>query len=359
MKRYMFVLLMALMLAFAATPAFADDGKGDHTCIGGSTVVRGDETPNNVLLFGCGARIEKGAKVARDVVSFGGDVVIEEGVTIGHDVVSFGGDIDSAGQIGNDVFAFGGRITLQPTANVSHDVVTFGGGVERKEGATVQGQILRDGGSIPRVRLNPPVPPIAPTFRNWNFGGIVGDLIGGLFTTIGLAALGALIIVFMPNQLKQVGDVAQQSALPSLGVGCLTWLVVPPLMILFILTCLGIPLSAVLGILFIAAGVMGWVAVGMIVGQRVLDALKAQNIVPILAMVLGLLVLWLVTAIPFLGGLIWLFVASLAIGAVVLTRFGTRPYPMPVTSTSMVPAPLSQPTPPTPPATPTDSTPSA
>jgi len=38
-------------------------------------------------------------------------------------------------------------------------------------------------------------------------------------------------------------------------------------------------------------------------------------------------VLWLITSLPILGALIWLFVATLAVGAVVLTRFGTRAYP--------------------------------
>jgi hypothetical protein len=43
--------------------------------------------------------------------------------------------------------------------------------------------------------------------------------------------------------------------------------------------------------------------------------------------VVGLIVLWLITSLPILGALIWLFVATLAVGAVVLTRFGTRAYP--------------------------------
>jgi hypothetical protein len=193
-------------------------------------------------------------------------------------------------------------------------------------------------------------------FRSiWNF---FAGIFQSFVVALGLIALGALITVFMPNQLKQVSAVAQQSALPSLGVGCLTWLIVPPLMILFVLTCLGIPLSAVLGILFVAAGVFGWVALGTVLGERLTNALKVQNVVSIVAMAVGLLVLWFVTAIPLLGGLIWLFVAALAVGAVVLTRFGTQPYPMTSVPTMTMttvppvpPIPPTQPTPPTPPST--------
>jgi hypothetical protein len=65
-------------------------------------------------------------------------------------------------------------------------------------------------------------------------------------------------------------------------------------------------------------------------------------------MLVGLLILWLVTLVPILGWLIGIFVASLAFGATVLTRFGTRPYPplAPATSTSLVPTtPTAPPTP--------------
>jgi len=183
------------------------------------------------------------------------------------------------------------------------------------------------------------------------FSGMVSGFFRSLFGMISLAALRALLLVFLPTQLNQVAVVAQNQAAPSLGVGCLTWLVVPPLMILFVVTCLGIPLALVLGIAFVAAIALGWLAISAIVGERLLSGLKAKNIVPILAMVVGVVVLWLVTAVPILGWIVWLFIAALAVGAVVLTRFGTRPYP-PTAVASVAP------TPPIPPVTPSTPPPS-
>jgi uncharacterized membrane protein (DUF106 family) len=83
--------------------------------------------------------------------------------------------------------------------------------------------------------------------------------------------------------------------------------------------------------------VLGWIAISVIIGDRLLNALKAKNIVPILAMIVGVVALWLVTSVPFVGWIVWLFVATLAVGAVVLTRFGTRPYP-PTTPASVAPS---------------------
>lgn len=345
MKRLMGILIALLLLAFLATPAFADGPLGDRACFGGSTTVRSDETPGSVVLFGCGARIQSGAQVQRDVVSFGGDVVLEENTRVGNDLVVFGGDVQIAGRVSDEVVVFGGRVTLEPTAVVGRNVLIMGGLLDKKEGAVVRGNIERNTDfSAPRFGWNWGLPMFAPFSTGWNFwDNVFYGFFKNLINTLALAALGALIVVFLPTQLNQVAAVAEKSAAPSLGVGCLTWLVVPPLIVLFIITCLGIPLSLVLAIAFVAAIVLGWIAISVIIGDRLLNALKAKNIVPILAMIVGVVALWLVTSVPFVGWIVGLFVATLAVGAVVLTRFGTRPYP-PTTPVSVAPsAPMPKP----------------
>ncbi|MBM3131040.1 MAG: hypothetical protein FJ009_20735 [Chloroflexi bacterium] len=352
MKIGMKVLIALVLVALLATPALADGPRtDDHVCFGGNTTVTAEESPTNVVLFGCNGRIQKGAQVKRDVVVFGGNLVLEEGTLVGHDVVVFGGIVQLAGEVKNEVVVGGGNVTLEPTAVVNGDLNIFGGSLDRKEGAVVRGKIERNGNS--NVRWNWASPTVSPFRDGWNFfDSAFGWFFKNLINTLALAALGALIIVFLPTQLNQVATVAQKSAAPSLGVGCLTWLIVPPLAILFAITCLGIPLTLVLAIAFIAAIVLGWVAISVIIGDKLLNALKAKTIVPILALVVGLIVLWLITSLPILGALIWLFVATLAVGAVVLTRFGTRAYP-PVAPVPVAPVAPALPAAPVAPSAPT------
>ncbi len=344
MKRWSVLLLALICLAFLAPPAFAQGpNSGDHVCFGDSTLVGGDETPNNVVLFGCGARIQKGAQVRQDVVSFGGDVVVESGATIDRDVV-----------------VFGGRLTLESGSVVHHDVSVVGGILDRQQGSTVDGRVNYGPGQYtfgPRVVSIPPFGTGRGFLDFW--GGLVIGAIRALVATVALIALGALVLVFMPAQTQQVAATAERAALPSFGVGCLTFLVAPSLVILFVITCLGIPLGVILAIAMVAAVMFGWIAIGTIVGDRLLRAVRAANIVPMVAMLVGLLILWVITQLPILGGLIGLFVATLALGAVVLTRFGTRPYPGPV-STALTPlSPPPPPVAPAPPAPPAPVTPPA
>jgi hypothetical protein len=366
MKRFAGLVIGLLLIAFAAAPASAQgpSSREDHVCFGGNTVVQSSERPLNVVLFGCGGRIRSGVQVGRDVVSFGGNVVIEEGAQVGRDVVIFGGNLDLSGQVGRQVVVFGGNANLQPGSRVADDVQAFGGNVNQQQGATVGGRIIYGG----NVRIFP-FTFFVPTIR----GGVdlgVGLIVGvlrGLITALAIAALGALVLVFLPAQTDQVSQTAQQAALPSVGVGCLTLFVAPFLLLLLIVTCLGIPVAGILGVALVAAILFGWIAVSIILGEKVLTALNAKNIVPMLSLVVGVLILWLVTSLLWVfGWLVSLFVASLALGAVVLTRFGTRPYP-PVATVPAVgippappaaPPPAMPPAPPAPPIPPGSSSPS-
>jgi hypothetical protein len=333
MKRLYGVLIALVLVALMATPAFAQSPRyGDHVCFGGSTTVSATDKVDSVVMFGCGGRIQSGASVQRDVVSFGGDVVIEKDVRVTGDVVVFGGNTDIAGQIGHRVMLLGGNLVLESTAVVQDDVNISGGSLDQKEGAVVHGTIIRGQTfSSGRVGIVPPV--IMPAALG---GGVLGGLAGlafgilrNIFYALALAALGALTVVFMPRQTQQVSETAQKSAMESMGVGCLTSFVAVTLGILLIITLCGIPFGILLLLALVVAWLFGWIALGRLAGEKILEAFKARESLrtPIIAVVVGILLLAIIGMVPIIGWLVGLFIGLLGLGAVVLTRFGTRGYP--------------------------------
>jgi hypothetical protein len=87
----------------------------------------------------------------------------------------------------------------------------------------------------------------------------------------------------------------------------------------------------------VAALLLGWIAAGAWLGERLAGWLKLQNRSLTVTTALGTAVLTLVAALlssfPFLlGGWLWsmlaFVIACAGLGAVALTRFGTRPYPV-------------------------------
>jgi len=96
------------------------------------------------------------------------------------------------------------------------------------------------------------------------------------------------------------------------------------LILLGVLLLFVVPLTLAVGML------LGWVALAEAVGQKLLGALKVQNAAPVAAVVVGLLatvwlpaVLWLIQPCC-LAWPVVVLLTSLGLGAVILTRFGTR-----------------------------------
>jgi hypothetical protein len=97
--------------------------------------------------------------------------------------------------------------------------------------------------------------------------------------------------------------------------------------------------------------VFGWLALGAVVGARLATALNLRSVSPALATAFGTFLLSLVMGVvgyvACLGAIVEIIFAAIGLGAVVLTRFGTRPYlpggePTPAQpATSMPPAPPS------------------
>jgi hypothetical protein len=167
----------------------------------------------------------------------------------------------------------------------------------------------------------------------FNFG---FDLVGGIVTALAFAALGALVVIFAPNATKRVSDAVQSKPLNTAGVGCLTALVLPILGILLLVTIIGIPVAFLLGLVSWAAWIFGGIAVGLLAGEKILRAFKVGNVLPVVAVVLGIVVLMIVGQVPVLGWLVSCIVGLIGLGAVVMTRFGTCAYPPPPAMT-MVP----------------------
>jgi hypothetical protein len=151
-----------------------------------------------------------------------------------------------------------------------------------------------------------------------------------------------LITMFLPIHMRRVADGVVSQPLVSFGMGLLTLiafivaLVALALFSLFIITLLiTIPLIGIITIMFAAAVVLGWLAIGLEVGIRISQMFKREWPLP-LAAGLGVFCLNLVAQgvgfIPCVGGLISGIVGFAGLGAVLITRFGTRIHLAPLVS---------------------------
>jgi hypothetical protein len=161
---------------------------------------------------------------------------------------------------------------------------------------------------------------------------------------LALAALGLLVVLFWPKQTEVVGRAVFAAPLPSAGVGLLTGVVAVVLIILLAITICLSPVAFLLGVAMLVAGLFGWVAIGLLVGRRLLEAFNVKGITSLMAVAAGTLLISVLRAVPCLGAIMGFVVGCAGLGAVVLTRFGRQAYPLP---THVPPAPPVPPVPPT------------
>ena len=321
MKKVLLACLLGLLLAFSATPVFAD-GDGGR------------------IVFGESFTLESGEVMDGDLVVLGGSVVLETRSRVDGNVVVMGGSARVAGEVEGDLVTFGGDVVLRSTAVVDGDLVTIGGNVQREEGAVVRGNEV--GGlafeGLPRFWAFPTRFGFDRGVDLWSRS--IFNIFRDIFVALALAALGLLVVLFWPKQTEVVGQAVLAAPLPSAGVGLLTGVVAVVLMVLLAITICLSPVAFLLGVAMLVAGVFGWIAIGLLVGRRLLEAFNVRGITSLMAVAAGTLLISVLRAIPCLGDLIGFVVGCAGLGAVVLTRFGTQTYPLPMPGPPAPPVPV-------------------
>jgi len=310
MKKVLLACLLGLLLAFSVTPVFADRGGGR-------------------VIFGQSFTLKSGEEIDGDLVVLGGSVVLERGSRVDGNVVVVGGSAKVAGEVAGDLVTFGGNVVLRSTAAVYRDFVTLGGNVQQEAGAVVRGNVVEsfESKGFPRFWT-------FPTRLSFNRGTdlwsrSIFNVFRDIFVALALAALGLLIVLFWPKQTEAVGQAVLIAPLPSAGIGLLTGVVAVVLMVLLAITICLSPVAFLLGVAMLVAGVFGWAAVGLLVGQRLLETFKVKGVTPLMAVAAGTLLISLLRAVPCLGAIMAFVVGCAGLGAVVLTRFGRQTYPLP------------------------------
>lgn len=252
-----------------------------------------------------------------------GDVTIYGGSgdvlgTVTHDLRVFGGSVNVDGHIGHDVIMFGGSVHLGPNASVGHDVTIVGGSLDRDPRARI-GHTVTEGGFNTDV-----VSGFLPSLPRLPRPGF--DLGFGLSLSVGIVLLALLLQLFFPGHVATTRDALEDRPLASLGFGCLTAVAAVLLAVLLGITVILLPASLAIAVAMTAGWLLGLAGVTVLIGQRLTAALHV-HVEPIPTLLIGGVLVAVLVNVPFLGGLFALLIGSMALGAVVLTRFGTRPHP--------------------------------
>ena len=295
------------------------------------------------VIFGSNYTLSEGETLNGDLVVFGGNVTLETDTTVNGDVVVMGGRISADGTINGSLVAMGGYLEIKPHANINGEVVTLGGGLERSEEAQISGNIVTSD-DIPlefNFSENVQVSPKASQFSHfWHAPMAMG--IWFLFQLLIWTGVAILVVLFFQDQAEAISQAALSEPIVSVGVGLLIVIITPVVLLALVVTILLSPLSLIAILILFVAWLLGLSAISLEIGKRLMKATN-QTWSPALYAGLGMFILILILngfkqVVPCIGWLPKFIVGMWGLGAVTLTKFGTKSYSKPVPAPVVVPA---------------------
>jgi hypothetical protein len=363
MKKVSVIFLPLLVLLFIAPATFAlDRGASSNVTLPSGETVNHD-------YFATGNTVEIAGTVNGDVYAVGGQILVD-GVING-DLITAGGIVNVTGKVNGNVRAAGGQVSIEGT--VGKNMTLAGGNVTISSAASTHGNLVAAGGNL---NLEAPVPgtvtaaggnltvsnqigsditAMVGTLRLTSNAKVAGDLnytsrndamidpgakvsgkltkntplntnpspfgtriVFDIFALLSTILSGLLLLRFSPSFTEKAVQQIVRRPWASLGLGFASLFLVPIGIVILMITIVGIPLAFVSLSLYLVSLYLA-LLLFILWGGTWIDRLVNLKLNRYLIFVLGAVAFWLLSLIPFVGGLVVFFGLMLGLGAYTLS----------------------------------------
>jgi uncharacterized RDD family membrane protein YckC len=286
--------------------------RGGGVRIGSDQRINADEKAWELVTIGGNAELAGEAET--DMVTILGNAKMT-GI-VGHDMVTLFGDATVDGPVNHDLVVIFGNLNLGPKAVVKGNCVVIFGKFDHDLHSVLGRQVVE----------------LMPWFSSLGNYLRTGPLMGRLLPPqSGLAwiivafhfILYLFIAVILPKPTAAAIRRLDDNLLLSLGVGVLIMILLAPVIFMLIATGIGIILVPFVILADVVFAALGKSSILEFIGLQILRRFRSDaNDYPILAFLIGFLIITAIYMIPILGLLVWIILRPLALGAAVLAVFG-------------------------------------
>ncbi|MBI4278597.1 MAG: hypothetical protein HY660_09090 [Armatimonadetes bacterium] len=294
----------------------------------GGTLKIGGATGRN--LRAAAGMLDVEAQVATDALLAGGTVNVGRAARIGRDLVAGGGNLQIAGTVKRNALLGGGnvliggtiegdaeiradRIILLPTARIGGKLRYWADQpADVRPGAQVSG-------GLERLTVTPRPPRVRRSIFPLRL-----PFLGRFLEALWLLVLGFAVFAIAPRPAAGVVGEVRSRLGRSMLAGFILLVTVPVAAVLALVTIVGIPLSAVAILLYLATLYPGTIFVTAWLGEVLLRRFRtdpARPPSPYWALTVGTLVLVLLFGVPFAGWVIRVLAILIGFGAVWLAAW--------------------------------------
>jgi hypothetical protein len=257
------------------------------------------------------------AAAAKNIVKIGADLIIEKDQTV-NNVVDIGGQVTVYGLIEGNVLAVGGSVVLTNNAVVRGNVVCVGGVIVKGSGEQVFGDITE----INSANISTAV---ASVFRGELEGwSLIFNIISLCFFAV-IFIIALLMTILIPRPLTAIVHEIQSHKAKSFFWGFLATLTMVPFFMLLVISIIGITLIPLAFTMLLLALILGYIAAGTLIGNFIfIRIFRGRKKTLVGQTLLGLILLWLIGWIPYIGWIVKVFALTLGLGGVLLALFSRK-----------------------------------
>jgi len=256
-----------------------------------------------------------------------GSVAVEKDEKVIGSILAMGA-VMVEGRVTGDVFSYS-MVTVAKTGEIFGDVRAPR--IVKMRGAVIHGS--RSETDLPQI----------PEFQFLEKTSYTQLLVnGGLFLFLVFCAF--LAVAILPRSIDRLTVCMQTGPVKSFFAGFLTWILLSPAIALLCLTIIGIPIAIIVAPIGLVIGlIMGVVGCSQLVGEkarawfsftydsRLMKVLVGLTMLSLLWLLAGLLQIppssisrGFASFFNAIAGIVWFIVVTMGIGAIVMTRFGSR-----------------------------------
>jgi cytoskeletal protein CcmA (bactofilin family) len=260
----------------------------------------------NVINFGASLNIRHTGKVKGDVTALGNELNVEG--EIGRKLRATVGSVMISGIVNGDVKIKANSITLMPTARINGDLIYKS---EKKAKIEPGAQIA---GETEWTKLKAEEKEKKGFFTTSNvvirFLLLLACIVTGLF-----------LILISKKYVQAAEKNVFDSFLKSLGLGFILMICIPVAIVVFLATVIGIPIALITLFVYLVLFYISKIFVGIAVGEKILTGFTKDKVVPLgWSLILGLIILTILTNLPYVGWIFYILIVLTGFGAAILAR---------------------------------------
>jgi len=273
--------------------------------LAGQTISVGGSISRDLLVAASDLTITDSAVINRDLNSYSNMTVIN-----GHVLGNVTGSINNltiSSEINGNVIVRANSLLINPTANIHGNLdYTSENTANIQTGATISGTTQRT------------IPPRNELARGW-VSGVVGGALFRVFSYLSIFIIGLIIVALGRRSILSLALAINDHPALSLGWGALLFFITPIAAFVVMVTIIGLPLGIISLLVWGILLYLSQIPVAILIGWLILSRRRTNHSYgfTIGMLALGLAILYIISAIPIFGWIMWMLVMIFGLGSLV------------------------------------------